>query len=188
MAGIKEFPAVPISYFDVQDEKYVTLASPPIPIEVEKADKLAGRDIVASPNGLSAGRKELEMRQEGIFANITDLGQLTDESIRPERWLAALGGLAGFYVALWPLSWFDCESLNGDTARQRRRSAPGKARRLVAEAMKDLSAGRCARRRGSVGIGAGQSCGRLDQYARRRHDTGRGLPPIGIAWASTAKY
>ena len=91
---------MPVSYFDVQAEKYITLTSPPIPIEVEKADALAGRDIIASSNGASSNRKELEMRQEGIFANITDLDQLTDESIRPARWLGSLGGLAGIYCAL----------------------------------------------------------------------------------------
>ena len=41
-AGIKEFPPVAVSYFDVQAEKYVTLTSAPIPIDIEKADKLAG--------------------------------------------------------------------------------------------------------------------------------------------------
>lgn len=140
-AGIREFPAVTVSYFDVQQEKYVTLSSPPIPIEIEKADKLAGRDIVASPNGLSSGRKELETRQEGIYANITDPGQLTDESLRPERWLAALGGLTGFY-AVMALVVFRLRRLSGDTVRQRRRSAPGKARRSLAEAMRELSANR----------------------------------------------
>jgi hypothetical protein len=140
-AGIKEFPAVAVSYFDVQDEKYVTLASQPMPIEIEKADKLAGRDIVASPSGLSNGRKELEMRQEGIVANITDLGQLTDESLKPLLWLAALGGLVGLY-AVTAFALMLLRRISGDTVRQRRRSAPGKARRLVSDAMKDLSAGR----------------------------------------------
>jgi hypothetical protein len=141
VAGIKEFPAVPVSYFDVRDEKYVTISSQPIPIEIEKADKLAGRDIVASPNGLSAGRKELEMRQEGIVANITDLNQLTNETLRPEWWLASLGGLVGLY-AITAFAVVVVQRVSGDTVRQRRRSAPGKARRAVAEAMKDLSAGR----------------------------------------------
>ncbi|MGA2799257.1 MAG: BatD family protein [Thermoguttaceae bacterium] len=140
-AGIKEFPPVAVSYFDVQDEKYVTLTSLPIPIEIEKADKLAGRDIVASPSGLKSADKELETRQEGIYANITDPGQLSDETIRPERWLAALGGLAGLYAAM-AFIVVRLRRYSGDTVRQRRRSAPGKARRSVNEATKELSAGR----------------------------------------------
>jgi len=140
-AGIKEFPPVVVSYFDVQDEKYVTIASQPISIDIEKADKLAGRDIVASPGGLKSADKELETRQEGIFANVTDPGQLTDESIRPEQWLAALGGLAGLYAAT-AFAVIRLRRLSGDTVRQRRRRAPGKARRSLSEATKELSAGR----------------------------------------------
>jgi hypothetical protein len=139
-AGVKEFPPIEISYFDVQDEKYVTLASKPIPIDIEKADKLAGRDIVASPSGVQPSQKELETRQEGVYANVTDLGQLADESIRPERWLAALGGLAGLYGA-GALVVVRVRRLSGDTVRQRRRSAPANARRLLHEAVKELSAG-----------------------------------------------
>ncbi len=139
--GIKEFPPVAVSYFDVQDEKYVTLTSQPIPIDIEKADKLAGRDIVASSSGLNSADKELETRQEGIFANITDPGQLTDESIRSERWLAALGGLAGLYAAM-AFAVVRLRRFSGDTVRQRRRTAPGKARRSVSEATKELLAGR----------------------------------------------
>jgi hypothetical protein len=140
-SGIKEFPPVTLSYFDVQDEKYVTIASQPIFIDIEKADKLAGRDIVASPSGLKSADKELETRQEGIFANVTDPGQFTDESIRPERWLAALGGLAGLYAAA-AFAVVRLRRLSGDTVRQRRRRAPGKARRSLSEATKELSAGR----------------------------------------------
>jgi hypothetical protein len=140
-AGIKEFPSVAISYFDVQAEKFVTLESPPIPIDIEKADKLAGRDIVASPGGLRSPGKELETRQEGIFANITGAGQLTDDAIRPELWLASLGGLAGLYACL-ALVVVRARRFSGDTVRQRRRQAPGKARRLTGEAIKELSAGR----------------------------------------------
>ncbi len=139
--GIKEFPPLAVSYFDVQEEKYVTLTSPPIPIDIEKADKLAGRDIVASPNSLPQGEKELETRQEGIYANITDLGQLNDESIRPERWLAALGSLVGLYAA-GAFVVVRVRRLSGDAVRQRRRSAPANARRSLSQGIKELSAGR----------------------------------------------
>jgi hypothetical protein len=140
-SGIKEFPALAFSYFDVQSEKYVTLSSRPIPIEIEKADALAGRDIVASSNGPAPRRKDLEMRKEGIFANNTDLGQLGDQSIRPERWLAALGALVGSYAVL-AFAVVHARRISGDTVRRRRRSAPSKARRLAAQAVKDLAAGR----------------------------------------------
>ena len=65
--GIHEFPAVSVSYFDMDQEKYVTLASAPIAIDVEKADQLAGRDIVGTSGGLSRGRGDLEMRRKGFL-------------------------------------------------------------------------------------------------------------------------
>ena len=72
----------------------------------------------------------METRQEGIYANITDPSQLSDESIRPERWLAVLGGLAGLYAA-GALAVVRLRRLTGDTVRQRRRSAPAKAAALA---------------------------------------------------------
>jgi len=97
--GIGQFPAVPVSYFDVAEEKYVTLSTKPIPIEVGKADALSGRQIVAS-GAASLPGKEIEVKREGIFANVTDLSAARDETIRPARWLAGLGGLAAAYAAL----------------------------------------------------------------------------------------
>ncbi len=111
------------------------------PSRSKRPTNLPAATLSPRPMVSSSGRKELEMRQEGIFANITDLGQLTDQSIRPERWLAALGGLAGLYAAM-AFAVVRLRRLSGDTVRQRRRSAPGKARRLAAEAIRELSAGR----------------------------------------------
>jgi hypothetical protein len=140
-SGIKEFPPVAVSYFDVQDEKYVTVSSAPIPLEIKKADRLASREISGATNSSGLGHRELEMRQEGIFANITDLGELSNESIRPERWLAALGALGGLY-AVMAFATVRVRRLSNDTARRRRRVAPGKARAVLNEAIQDLKAGR----------------------------------------------
>ncbi len=138
-AGIGEFPALTVSYFDVQEEKYVTLSTPPMAIDIEKADKLASREIIGAASAWPIGRGELEMRAEGIFANITDLGQLKNESIRPLHWLGGLGIFSGIYAAV-AFAAARIRRLNSDMARQRRRWAPGKARRLLGEAMQELSA------------------------------------------------
>ncbi len=116
---VREFPAVPAAYFDVDARRYVTLRSQPIPIEVTKSMRLASRDIIAAGGGLAGSSKEIEARQGGIFANITDPGQLSDDSIRPERWLAGLGGLAAGYVAL-AFAVGRWRRLSGDTAMLRR--------------------------------------------------------------------
>jgi hypothetical protein len=66
---------------------------------------------------------------------------VSDQSIRPLRWLAGLGGVTGVYAVML-LVVVRVRRLSGDVGRQRRRAAPGNARRLAAEAMKELSAGR----------------------------------------------
>ena len=140
-AGIAEFPAVPISYFDVEADRYVTLHSEPIPIEVTKAVRLAGRDIVASSLGANGNHRELETSQEGIFANITDPTRLNDQSVRPKRWLIALAGLVCAYglIALTVNRW---RRVSGDTALLRRRAAGRVARRRLKRATAELNAGR----------------------------------------------
>jgi hypothetical protein len=139
-ADVKAFPAVPVAYFDVDSKRYVTLSTKPIPIEVSKATRLASRDI-ASSGRLVGNSKEIEARQGGIFANITNPGQLGSDSIRPEWWLGGLGGLAGAYVALAFVvgRW---RRLSGDTVMQRRRAAVGVARRKLREASSHFAAGR----------------------------------------------
>ena len=47
-AGISEIPALPFSFFDPQTEKFETVWSDPIPIQVAAADQLALSSIVAS--------------------------------------------------------------------------------------------------------------------------------------------
>ena len=45
--GDEPFPAVAVAYFDVDEERYVTLQSDPIPISITKAERLSGDQIVA---------------------------------------------------------------------------------------------------------------------------------------------
>ncbi len=63
-AEIKEFPPIEASYFDVQTERFDTLRTDPIPLEITAADKLAGRDIVSSPLMPPGNGKELETREK----------------------------------------------------------------------------------------------------------------------------
>lgn len=137
---VKEFPSVPAAYFDVDAHRYITLHTEPIAIEVSKALHLANRDIASGGRAMS-GAKEIETRQGGIFANITDPGQLSDDRIVPERWLAGLGGLTiGYFaLALVVRRW---RRVSGDTAMQRRRAAAGVARRRLREASSHLADGR----------------------------------------------
>ncbi|GAA4436018.1 BatD family protein [Bremerella cremea] len=49
-AGITEIPAIPLSYFDPTTEKFVTVESTPIAIEVAEAERLALESIVGAPH------------------------------------------------------------------------------------------------------------------------------------------
>jgi hypothetical protein len=140
-AAVKEFPAVPISYFDVQRERYVTLHSEPIPLEIVQADQLANQDIVASPRAAGTGHKELGVSREGIFANITDLSQLGNDAIHPERWAAGLGGMAALYAGL-ALVVARVRRRGEDKSSVRRRAAAGQARHRMHAARAEFAAER----------------------------------------------
>jgi len=139
--GVEQFPPVPLSYFDVNTEQYVTLRTEPIPIEVSKADKLTGRQIVGSRLAGSNGGEDVEVRREGVFANVTDPRTVRDESIRPGRWLAGLGGAAGLYVVVAVGAGL-LRRRGGDVALRRRQSAASTARRRLRQASAELEAAR----------------------------------------------
>jgi len=130
---------VGLAYFDVQTEKYETLHTAPIPVEIVKAEQLSSDQIVATPRG-SGAQGELEARREGIFANVTDLAAVRDESIRPRRWALGLGGLAGLYAVL-AVAVVRIQRLTADPAVLRRRQAAGRARRQLHDALAALGTG-----------------------------------------------
>ena len=62
--------AIPFSFFDVENDRFATVHSTSIPIEVGEAQRMAEAEIVAgSPR--SAGQ-DFELQAGGIFANIVD--------------------------------------------------------------------------------------------------------------------
>jgi hypothetical protein len=129
-----EVPSIPISYFDVEKETFVTLQSDPIPISVTAADRLASGEIaMAAPK--QANSANIEVRAEGIFANVTDLRQLRDESVHPDRWFLSLGGLTGLFFVV-ALVTQRVQRLKSDTSLQRRRSATADARRRLQAALR----------------------------------------------------
>ena len=139
--GAEPFPAVPVAYFDVDAERFVTVQSEPIPIRVSKAEQLSGDQIVASPRVAGQNAKELEARQEGIFANISDVALVRDQSVRPGHWLAGLGLCSTAYV----LAVGGVVALRRrfqDKTALRRRAAVGRARHRLQAALEHWRAGR----------------------------------------------
>jgi len=140
-AAIEEFPSVAVSYFDVESERYVTLRTDPIPIAVTVAERLSDDQIVATPGAAPENRRDLETRREGVFANVTDLRALRDESVRPGLWLLSLVGMGMLYAAV-ALAAVQIRRLSTDKALVRRRGAVAKARGFVAQARAETEAGR----------------------------------------------
>jgi len=137
--GQVTFPAIPLSYFDVAQEKYVTLETRPIPLTVQQAERIGDAEIAVAPTARSAGTP-LEARQDGILANIDDFGALRDQSVRPARWLTYVGLLGVAYLGIAVASR-QLGRYFGDAGLQRRRAAPGRARQRLQAAQAEIQAG-----------------------------------------------
>ncbi len=146
--GDEPFPAIAISYFDVDADRYVTVETKPIALEVGKAEKLSQWQIVAARRG-GGSQSQIESRREGIFANITDLAAVRDDSARPRRWLLGLGVLIVAYVVLF-VAMRRFKRLRGDTALLRRRGAVAAARARLRQGLGRL--GRGETREGSEAV------------------------------------
>jgi hypothetical protein len=140
-ADLREFPPVPLAYFDIDAKKYVTIESKPIAIELTKAVPLDDRDIITSGRSSDSRAQNVETRREGIFANVTDPAQLGDQSVHPGQWLIGGGGLLGVYLATFLVvgRW---HRVHGDPVALRRRSAMSVAKGRLADASRELAAGR----------------------------------------------
>ncbi len=133
-AGEEPFPAVTASYFDVDQGRYATLRSDPIPVDIGNAEQLSAQQIVASPGAAGQMSKDLEARREGIFANITDVAAVRDQGVRPLAWLGGLGGCLGTYLVVAAVATFARRRMQ-DTAALRRRAAAPRARQQLRDAV-----------------------------------------------------
>jgi hypothetical protein len=132
-AGSDAFPAVPISYFDVDKEQYVTLATDEIPVRIAKAEHIPVGDIAVSDRTSASRNAEIEIQEGGIFANDSALNSLQDDSVDPIRWFAGLGSLAGFYLIIVLVNQ-KVRRVTGDPDLVRRRAAATRARRRFRDA------------------------------------------------------
>ena len=121
------------SYFDVDEGRYATLKSDPIPISITKAEQLSAEQIVAAPRAAGqTSSQDPEARREGIFANITDPNAVRDQSVRPFAWLAWLGGCLGTYLLVAAVTVFIRRQTQDKSALRRRAAAPRARQQLRA--------------------------------------------------------
>jgi hypothetical protein len=181
-AGETTFPAIPISYFDVDKEQYVTLRTRPLPIKVTQAEQMRGDEIAKAATPGDAD-KSLGVREDGILANVTDLGALRDQSVRPGRWLIYLAVLSVTYIGVALVSR-PLRRYFGDAALQRRRAAPGRARQRLRAAEAELAAGRRregAEQLGSALIGLVADVSGRDEAGMTSREVDQELSSLGIA-------
>jgi len=121
---VTEFPSIPVSYFDVETEQYVTLQTDTIPIVVSETETLSETDIVASSESRTSSSAGPQRRAGGVFANVSNPNALRNEQVDPVQWFAAWG--------IMVLSWLGMTAGVG-YVRQRYRDPTLKRRRRAAE-------------------------------------------------------
>ena len=136
-AEVTGLPAIPFSYFDLDKERYVTVHSDPVGVVVDRIDSLSGGDIVTGEVG---GSRRDVSRADGLFGNITDPREVTDDRVHLARHGAFLGGLAVAYLGL-ALLLTRRRRLRDDPLRVRRREARSRAMERVAAAEQQLASG-----------------------------------------------
>ncbi len=138
--SVSEFPSVPISFFDVESEEYVTQMTDPIAVSIREAETLSGADIVSFPSDTAAPSDEVVASEGGLFANDASLSTLRDESIRLGRWGSAWGGM----IVAWLVATLGIKRVHNireDPAMQRRRSATTRVNAALAKADALLKSG-----------------------------------------------
>ncbi len=90
--GISQVPSIPFSFFDPETEKFVTVQSEPISIEVDKAEKLALDSIVGGGSDRQSQTKVSNTANDGpAFENYATQDVLTSQQATPDPkfWLTS---------------------------------------------------------------------------------------------------
>ena len=134
-------PALAVSVFNPDTEKFSMIATEPIALDVSAGSRLGAGDLVGSVSGSST--PEIKSRAQGIFQNITDPSELNDDRVDVLKLAGIAAGLwLGVACLITGVSVHRRKS--GDVVWQRRRSARRSAERKLAEASEALAAGQSA--------------------------------------------
>ena len=134
---LKEIPGIPLSYFDVEKGRYVTIFSEPISLKVAATENVTARQ--AEGWDLTKPTSEIEAVRGGIAANVYGQSELlTDAAFSPMAALVQPG-----YVVLWagPLVLFAMSSLtrrltSDSPERRQARRRSSASRRVVSRLAK----------------------------------------------------
>jgi hypothetical protein len=132
-------PALAVAVFNPDTETFADLSTQPIALTVSAASRLGAGDLVGALGG--SGTPEIKSRAQGIFQNVTDPSELTDERVN----VVALAGVAaGSWLGVGCLAAVVSahRRKSGDVVWQRRRHARSAARHRLTEARKLQAEGR----------------------------------------------
>ncbi|MBS0262466.1 MAG: BatD family protein [Planctomycetes bacterium] len=124
-------PALSVALFDPVAESFTDVSTKPISLKVTEASRLGAGELVGALSG--AGGTELKSREQGIYQNVTDLAELSDQTI-------PVTGLAEVAAGIWGLAGGLILVLQrrrrqaGDLVGQRRQQARRQAEKKLAEA------------------------------------------------------
>ena len=139
-ASIVEFPPIPVSWFDVDTDQYVTRHTNRIPLVVREAETLSDSDIVAAASERVPTAANIEASAGGVFANDAGPSSLRNEIVRPGWWVLIWAGM----LSAWLVASFGITHLRrvrDDPAILRRRKARSRARSALDEADSALQSG-----------------------------------------------
>ncbi len=132
-------PSLAVTVFNPDTETFAEIATKPIALDVSAASRLDAGDLVGSFVG--SGTPEIKSRAQGIFQNVTDLSELNDQRVNVVALTEVTVGLwCGVGCLIAAVSAHRRKS--GDVVWQRKRQARRTAERKLAEARKNLAAGR----------------------------------------------
>jgi hypothetical protein len=132
-------PSVAVAVFNPDSEKFSEIATEPISLTVSAATRLGAGELVGSVTG--SGTPEIKSQAQGIYQNVTDPSEVTDQHVNVFALALVAAGLwvaVGCLIAAVSVH----RRKSGDLAWQRKRQARRTAMRKLAEAKSDLGEGR----------------------------------------------
>ncbi len=133
-----EIPALAITVFNPDSEKFSEIVTKPIALAVSAGSRLSAGDLVGSLTARATS--EIKSRSQGIFQNVTDPREVRDQRVSVLALAATAAGLWGAVACVFAAVGAHRRK-SGDVPWQRKRHARSTAQRKLAEAQKLLADG-----------------------------------------------
>jgi BatD DUF11 like domain len=133
-----QIPAVVVSVFNPDTERFTETATKAIALSVTAGSRVGAGEIIGAASG--SATSEIKSREQGIFQNVTDPRELRDQRVSVVALAEVTAGAwcgVGFLIAFVTAH----RRKSGDVLWQRKRHARRAARGKLAEARKLLAAG-----------------------------------------------